>query len=148
MSSYYFRSGLADRLKALYRQQPKTFFVYLIHIPLDNATKVGRTKRLAFRIRNLRAGIYRDHHISIIKVHSAQESLALEKHIHKALASRRMVREWFAGVSPADVEAVLATDYPHLYLEPYELHPSGLIVKPYHTSTVVTSATSFDVALV
>lgn len=145
MSSYYFRSGLSERLKALYRLQPKTYYVYILEIPEDRATKIGRTKRLGFRLRNLKAGIYRDHIIiHLIRCHGAAESLALEKHIHRTFAPRKIIREWFSGVSLDEIQALLVNEYAHLALEPYldEHH------KPYYHVPPNTplSQVSFDVS--
>lgn len=145
MSSYYYRSGLSERLKSLYRQLPKSFYVYVIRIEEDNICKIGRTKRLLFRLRNLRAAIYRDHTIHIIRCTSSQESLALEKHIHKQFASQRLVREWFRGVSIKDVEALLISEYAHLMLES---HDSSAPANPYRAAAAIPPPTSFDVALI
>jgi hypothetical protein len=95
--------------------------------------KIGRTRRLAFRIRNLRAGIFRDHSCHIIQCGDSQESLRLEKYLRKAFHDPRLVREWFSGVTLEDAERVLSgsEEYAHLMIGPYEFHPSGLIMELY-----------------
>lgn len=109
--------------KLFYRLQPKRHYCYLIWCPTEKKAKIGRTCRLHHRLKNLRASLWvTNEEVYVIRVHNSNESLKLERFLHKAFASRHVVREWYGGVTPEDVAAVLTHNhgFGHLLLAPHE----------------------------
>ncbi len=78
-----------------YRAAPKAHIIYCLVIPEDNILKIGRTSRLSFRIRNLRASIYKDHEFHLIHCADADESLGLDRFLKKALKPKHVIGEFF-----------------------------------------------------
>ena len=94
------------RFLEMYRAARKEYVIYLLHVPSDSILKVGRTGRMAFRARNLRAGLYKPHTIHVIRCSSAEESLELDRFLKKALSVKHVIGEWFS-TSPEHVLDVL-----------------------------------------
>lgn len=111
---------IRDKLRFLYALKRKDHCVYLVHVPEDQVTKVGRSCHLTHRLKNLRAGIYRDHEVYVIRCASSKESLELEKFLHMALRANHVKGEWYNTVTPEQVQSMLIMpNYGHLLLEPY-----------------------------
>lgn len=110
-----------NKLHAQYRLTPKKYICYIIYVPQDSVCKIGRTCRLQYRLNNLRTGIYREHEVFVIHCRSGYESLTLERHFHKTLKGKHLMREWFEDVTPRDIQSLLVMpDYGHLLLVPHE----------------------------
>ena len=100
--------GSARRVKflELYRSTRKEYCIYVLHIPEDSVCKIGRSSRMSFRIRNLRASIYKKHTIHIIRCSGAEESLHLDRYLKKTLKAHHRIGEFY-DISPEKIEQIL-----------------------------------------
>lgn len=105
--------------RVMYSLQRKQHYCYLIHIESDNVGKIGITSRLLHRLKNIRQALYKPHKVYLIHCNSSQESLKLERHLHKALTHKHVSGEWFRDIDPGLIQSMLVyPDWGHLLLVP------------------------------
>eukprot|EP00952_Eustigmatos_sp_NYUAD-ZCMA_P014260 55781-Eustigmatos_ZCMA.PRE.1 len=103
------------RFLEAYRAQPKDHVIYVLEVPDDGVCKLGRSSRLLYRCRNLRASMYKQHSLRIIRCVDAAESLALDRWLKKRFAQKHLIGEFYT-IAADDVKRALeeSSEFSHL----------------------------------
>lgn len=125
-----------------YRSRPKVYHVYFIHVPEDGTTKVGRSCRLFYRLKNLRQSIYKEHTIHVVTCTDGKESGSLETHLKKVLIDHHISGEWFR-VGLDKINELITRIHPHLLFTPLEEEQPPL----YKKTELLVLEPNYDIAI-
>jgi hypothetical protein len=113
---FFKRSYCSQRYKARYAARKKEYYIYILHIPSQCVSKIGRTSRLSFRIKNLLAAVWMPYELWTVHCgDDPRESLLLDRFLLAQFSTKQVVREWFK-VSPFEVRQAMNT-FPFTHLE-------------------------------
>lgn len=126
-----------------YRSTPKVHCIYILEVPEDGVCKVGRSSRLKHRLTNLRACVWKQHTVHVIRCANAEESRDLDRYLKKALAESHRVGEFF-NCSHKDVEETVArSPFSHLSFS----DERAMETEPLYKPDTRTKSANYDVVI-
>lgn len=78
-------------------------YVYLVQLPSSGAYKIGRTKRIKLRLRELRSGC--GENLRLLHTIAVEDSIRTERALHIFFLHRRIEGEWFR-LTDDDIEKI------------------------------------------
>lgn len=131
-----------ERFLKMYRTTPKVHYIYFLIVSQDNMIKIGRTSRLIYRLRNLRAGIYQEHEIKTIVCIDGNETKAVESHLKKKFSHQNVAGEWFK-LNYETIVSEIDKQFPHLLITEYDEAQ-----KPLYKRVPDISVPEFNISLI
>lgn len=102
---FYLADELPEKEKLIrqVRKENREGVVYFIRDPYKKITKIGRTKDINTRFENLRSEHKTD--LKLILTIPTEDTVLLEKEIHKKFDDKRIAGEWFY-ITNSDIEGI------------------------------------------